>query len=323
MKGELQWGPVPKQDQESVFKQEQESFSAPSVGCLCKAGASSCCCSINMNRTGNLSLLLTWTVSARQASLLCQLVYPFIGSICYSCFSVRSCSPVLLGPYKHSHKQPYTVRHSQKQPYTTIHCHTQLYKAIHSHTQLYTVIHSHTKPYTALHIHTQSYTVIHSHTQPYTAIHSHSQGLLWLGVFQNTKFLPTVGWKDTCPLPIHNPSLYSFSTVCWECFRHGQDPKDGPWPLRPDFLKANSLAQSNCSDWKFWAETCGKNDITICETRRKEIFKLWQIDKITAIFPVLRLLFKKLRRFSNTWRNHVNAWLQLLETQGAGWRAWH
>ena len=208
MKGELQWGPVPKQEQESVFKQEQESFSAPSVGCLCKAGASSCCCSINMNRTGNLSLLLTWTVSARQASLLCQLVYPFIGSICYSCFSVRSCSPVLLGPYKHSHKQPYTVRHSQKQPYTNIHCHTQLYKAIHSHTQLYTVIHSHTKPYTALHIHThcvlhihtQSYTVIHSHTLPYTAIHKGSYDWVF---FKIQNFFPL--WAER----IHVPCQYT------------------------------------------------------------------------------------------------------------------
>ena len=31
----------PKQDQESVPKQDQESLSAPSVDCLCKAGASS------------------------------------------------------------------------------------------------------------------------------------------------------------------------------------------------------------------------------------------------------------------------------------------
>ena len=222
MKGELQWGPVPKQEQESVFKQEQESFSAPSVGCLCKAGATSCCCSINMNRTGNLSLLLTWTVSARQASLLCQLVYPFIGSICYSCFSVRSCSPFLLGPYKHSHKQPYTVRHSQKQPYTTIHCHTQLYKAIHSHTQLYTVINSHTKPYTALHIHTQSYTVIHSHTQPYTAIHSHTQPFtraLMIGCFSKYKISSHCGLKgymspaNTQPIPLQflNSLLKMFS----------------------------------------------------------------------------------------------------------------
>ena len=128
-----------------------------------------------MNRTGNLSLLLTWTVSARQASLLFQLVYPFIGSICYSCFSVRSCSLVLLGPYKHSHKQPYTAVHCKTQPKTAIHNHTLSYTVIQSHTQSYTAIHSHTQPYKAIHSPTHPYTVIHSHTQSYTAIHSHTQ----------------------------------------------------------------------------------------------------------------------------------------------------
>ena len=82
----------------TIPKQDQESLSAPSLDCLCKAGASSWSCSINPNRTRNLSLLLPWTVSARQASLPGQLVYPFTGSFCYSCFFVKSCSPVLLGP---------------------------------------------------------------------------------------------------------------------------------------------------------------------------------------------------------------------------------
>ena len=91
---------LPKQDQEFGPKQDQESLSAPSLDCLCKAGASSWSCSINPNRTRNLSLLLPWTVSARQASLPGQLVYPFTGPFCYSCFSVKSCSPVLLGPYE-------------------------------------------------------------------------------------------------------------------------------------------------------------------------------------------------------------------------------
>ena len=72
-------GPVPKQDQESVPKQDQQSLSAPYLACLCKAGAHSWSCSINPNRTRNLSLLLPWTVSARQASLPGQLGYPLTG----------------------------------------------------------------------------------------------------------------------------------------------------------------------------------------------------------------------------------------------------
>ena len=66
IKGAFHYGPVPKQDQESVPKQDQESvpkqdqeyLSAPSLDCLCKAGASSWSCSINPNRTRNLSMLL-------------------------------------------------------------------------------------------------------------------------------------------------------------------------------------------------------------------------------------------------------------------------
>ena len=87
------------------------------------------------------------------------------------------------------------------------------------------------------------------------------------------------------------------------------------WIAAPflDFLKANSLVQSNCSDWKFCAEICGKNYIKTWETRNY-FSKLWQIHEITAKFPVLRSLFENLRRFSNSLRNHVIAWLQLLET---------
>ena len=75
------------------------SLSAPSLDCVFKAEASSWSCSINPNRTGSLSLLLPWTVSARQASLPGQLVYPFAGPFLYSCFSVKPSSQVLLGPY--------------------------------------------------------------------------------------------------------------------------------------------------------------------------------------------------------------------------------
>ena len=53
-----------------------------SLYCLYKAGASSWSCSINPNRTRNISLLLSWTVSARQASLPGQLAYHFTGPFC-------------------------------------------------------------------------------------------------------------------------------------------------------------------------------------------------------------------------------------------------
>ena len=69
------------QDQESVPKQAQEYLSAPALDCLCKARASSWSFSINPNRTGNLSLLLPWSVSARQASLPRLLVSPFTGAL--------------------------------------------------------------------------------------------------------------------------------------------------------------------------------------------------------------------------------------------------
>ena len=88
----FQYGPVPKQDQESVPKEDQESLSAPYLDCVCMAGASSWSCSTNPNRTRNLSLLLLCTFSTRQASLSGQLVYPFTGPLCYSSFSVKSCS---------------------------------------------------------------------------------------------------------------------------------------------------------------------------------------------------------------------------------------
>ena len=98
IKAVFQCGPVPKQDSESVPKPGKKSLSASSLDCLCKAGASSRSCLINPNRTGNLSLLMPCTVSARQASLPGWLVSPVPGTFCYSCFSVRSCSRVLLGP---------------------------------------------------------------------------------------------------------------------------------------------------------------------------------------------------------------------------------
>ena len=83
----------------NLFLNKTRNLSLLSPDCLCKAGASSWSCSINTNRTRNVSLLLPWTVSDTQASLPGQLVYPFTGQFCYSCFSVKSCSPVLLGPY--------------------------------------------------------------------------------------------------------------------------------------------------------------------------------------------------------------------------------
>ena len=55
--------------------------------------------STNPNRTGNLSLLTLWTVSAWQASIPGHLISTFTGPFGRSCLSVKSCSPVLLGPY--------------------------------------------------------------------------------------------------------------------------------------------------------------------------------------------------------------------------------
>ena len=94
----FQWCPAPNKDQKYLPKQDQESLSVPSLDCHSKEGASSWSCSINPNRTGNLSLLLPWTVSARQASLPGHLVSHFTGPFCYSCFYVKSFSLVLLGP---------------------------------------------------------------------------------------------------------------------------------------------------------------------------------------------------------------------------------
>ena len=84
----FQWCPAPNKDQKYLPKQDQESLSVPSLDCHSKEGASSWSCSINPNRTGNLSLLLPWTVSASQASLPGHLVSHFTGPFCYSCFSV-------------------------------------------------------------------------------------------------------------------------------------------------------------------------------------------------------------------------------------------
>ena len=39
--------------------------------------------------------------------------------------------------------------------------------------------------------------------------------------------------------------------------------------LYADFLTAYSLAQSNCSDWKKCAETCGINYRKTCKTRKQ------------------------------------------------------
>ena len=36
-----------------------------------------------------------------------------------------------------------------------------------------------------------------------------------------------------------------------------------------DFLKAKSIVQSNCSDWKFCTKTCVRNYIKECETNKK------------------------------------------------------
>ena len=63
----------------TIPKQEYESLSAPSLDCICKAGASSWSYSINLNRTGNLSLLLLWTVSAQQAPLPVQFFFSLPG----------------------------------------------------------------------------------------------------------------------------------------------------------------------------------------------------------------------------------------------------
>ena len=78
---------LPNHDQES----------APSLDSLCKAGASSWSCSTNQNRTRNHYLLSLWTVSAGEASFAGQLIAPITGQFCKSYFSVKSCSPVLLG----------------------------------------------------------------------------------------------------------------------------------------------------------------------------------------------------------------------------------
>ena len=56
----------------TIPKQDQESLSAPYPDCLCKAGAIFWPCSINLNRTGNLSLLLLWTFSPQKAPLPVQ-----------------------------------------------------------------------------------------------------------------------------------------------------------------------------------------------------------------------------------------------------------
>ena len=52
----------------TISKQDQESLSAPSPDCLCKTEASAWSCSINPNRTRNLSMISLLTVSAGQAS---------------------------------------------------------------------------------------------------------------------------------------------------------------------------------------------------------------------------------------------------------------
>ena len=75
------------QTKPGIFSKEvQESLSALLLDCRCKARASSRSCLINPNWTRNLSLLLPWVVTARQAWLPGQLAYPFTGPFCYFCF---------------------------------------------------------------------------------------------------------------------------------------------------------------------------------------------------------------------------------------------
>ena len=83
--------------------------------------------------------------------------------------------------------------------------------------------------------------------------------------------------------------------------------------LNSDFLKANFLAQSKCSDWKFCAETCIKNYINKLEAR-KTLLNCDKYIKLLPVFPVSRSLFQSLRRFSIILRNRVITWLQLSET---------
>ena len=68
----------------------------------------------------------------------------------------------------------------------------------------------------------------------------------------------------------------------------------------------SSDMQSNCTDWKFCAETCIKNDIKTCETRQT-CSNYEQYMKFVPVFPVLRSLVQNLRRLSNILRNHVIA----------------
>ena len=74
----------------------------------------------------------------------------------------------------------------------------------------------------------------------------------------------------------------------------------------PDFLKTSSFAQSKCSQWKFCAETCVKNDLESCETR-KTLVNCDKYMKLLPVFPVLRSLVQNLRIFSNISRNRVIA----------------
>ena len=52
--------------------------------------------------------------------------------------------------------------------------------------------------------------------------------------------------------------------------------------------------------------------IKICVT--KKIVRLWQIQEISASFPVMPSLVQNLHGFSNISRNYVITWLQLSET---------
>ena len=51
-----------------------------------------------------------------------------------------------------------------------------------------------------------------------------------------------------------------------------------------DFLTENSCAQSQCSDWKFCAETCIKNYIKHVKLKKKNFVKWWQLYEISASF---------------------------------------
>ena len=84
-----------------------------------------------------------------------------------------------------------------------------------------------------------------------------------------------------------------------------------------DFLKVNCFAQSICSNQKFFAESFVKISIKTSETRTNfSMFDNYMT--LEPVFPVSLTLIQNFRRFSNSLRNRVIAWLQLLETLVTG-----